>query len=88
MCTSGNLFAFQHIGSDSRPRFLSVMITRLLLSLKKADASDEHGLSLRDPTTHTTIKFADRRFGGSVTSRDEIHLVTFSSTQDGTESQE
>jgi len=88
MRTSGNLFAFQHIESDSRPRFLSVMITRLLLSLKKADAPNEHEWSLGDPTTHTTIKFADRRLGGGVTSRDEIHLVTFSSTQEGTESQE
>ena len=64
------------------------MITRLLLSLRKADAPDEHEWSLGDPTTHTTIKFADRRLGGGVASRDEIHLDTFSSTQEGAESQE
>ena len=64
------------------------MITRLLLSLRKADAPDEHEWSLRDQTMHTTIKFADHRLGGGVASRDEIHLDTFSSTQEGAESQE
>ena len=83
-----HLSAFQNIESDSRPRFLPVMITRLLLSLRKADAPDEHEWSLGDPTTHTTIKFADRRLGGGVASRDEIHLDIFSSTQEGAESQE
>jgi len=64
------------------------MITRLLLSLKKAGASEENRWTLGDLTTHTAIKFADRRLGGGVASRDEIHLVTFSSTQEGTESEE
>jgi len=63
------------------------MITRLLLSLKKASALEENRWTLGDPTTHTTMKFADRRLGGGVTSRDEIHLDTFSSTQEGTESE-
>ena len=64
------------------------MVTRLLLSLKKAGASEGKRWTLRDLTTHTTIKFADRRLGGGVASRDEIYLVTFSSTQEGAESQE
>ena len=60
------------------------MITRLLLSLKKAAASKkEHGWSLGEPTTHMTMRFAERR-GGNVT-RDEIHLDTFLSTHEGTE---
>ena len=63
------------------------MITRLLLSLKKAAASKkEHGWSLGEPTTHTSMRFAGRRGGTNVT-RDEIHLDTFLSTQEGTESQ-
>jgi len=63
-----------------------VMITRLLLSLKKAAASKkEHGWSLGEPTTHTTMRFAGRR--GDITG-DEIHLDTFLSTQEGTESQQ
>ena len=60
------------------------MITRLLLSLKKAAASKkEHGWSFGEPTTHTTMRFA-RRQGD--TTRDEIHLDTFASMQEGTES--
>jgi len=60
------------------------MITRLLLSLKKAAASkEEHGWSFGEPTTHTTMRFAGRR--GDAT-RDEIHLDTFVSAQEGTES--
>jgi len=61
------------------------MITRLLLSLKKAAASKkEHGWSFGEPTMHTTMRFAGRR--GDVT-RDEIHLDIFVSTQEGTEDQ-
>ena len=82
---SGYLFGLQNTESESRLRFLSVMITRLLLSLKKAAASrKEHGWSFGEPTTHTTMRFAGRR--GDAT-RDEIHLDTFLSTHEGTESQ-
>jgi len=80
---SGHLSAFQKIGSESRLRFLPVMVTRLLLSLKKAGASREHGWSLGEPTTHTTMKFADHR--GGVATRDEIPLDTFASRQEGTQ---
>ena len=80
-------FAFQRIASESRSRFLPVMITRLLLSLKKAGAPKEHGWSLGEPTTHTTIRFAERRDLGTAT-RDEISLDTFASAQERTQSQE
>jgi len=59
--------------------YLSVMITRLMLSLKKAATSQENGWSFGEPTTHTTMRFAERR--GGVPARDEIHLDTFASTQ-------
>jgi len=81
LCMSGHFFAFQNIKSESRLRFFPVMITRLLLSLKKAGASQEHGWSFGEPTTHITMKFAERR-GGDVT-RDEIHLDIFASTHEG-----
>jgi len=81
---SGRLFSFQNIESESRPRFLPVMITRLLLSLKKACASQENGWSLGEPTMPTAMKFAERR-GGDVT-RDEIHLDIFVGTYEGNRS--
>jgi len=83
---SGHLSAFQNITSESRLRFVPVMITRLLLSLKKAGASREDGWSLGEPTTHTAMRFADRR--GGVATRDEIPLDSFMSTQERTQSQE
>ena len=73
-------------GSDTCPRFPPVMITRLLLSLKKANASQEHRWSFGEPTTHTTMRFAERR--GGVAVRDVIYLDTFSSTHEGARSQE
>jgi len=83
---SEHLFASRHIQSDSRPRFLPMMITRLLLSLKKAGASQEHGWSFGEPTTYTIMNFAEYRRG--VAMRDEIPLHTLSSTQEGTQSKE
>ena len=85
-CTSGNLFTFQNIGSESHLRCVPVMITRLLLLLKKAGASREDGWSFGEPTTHTTMKFADHR--GGVTTGDEIPLDTFVSTQERTQGHE
>jgi len=82
----GHLFAFRNIASDSRLRFVPMMITRLLLSLKKAGAPREHGWSLGEPTTHTAIKFAERRV--RVTTGDEISLDTFASTYERTRSYE
>jgi len=62
-------------GSDQCLRYLSVMITRLLLSLRKANASQEHGWSFGEPTTYSTMRFAEHR--GGVATRDEIPLDTF-----------
>ena len=78
-----HLSAVQRIESESHLRFVPVMITRLLLSLKKAGDSRERGWSFGEPTTHTTIIFADRR-GGAAT-RDEIPLDTFVGTQERTQ---
>jgi len=61
------------------------MITRLLLSLKEAAASQEQGWSLGELTAHATLRFADRR--GDVITRDEISLDTFASTREGTQIQ-
>jgi len=72
--------------SDQCLRYLSVMITRLLLSLKKANASQECGWSFGEPTTHSTMRFAERR--GGVATRDEIPLDTFLSTHEGSQGQE
>ena len=86
-CTSEYLFAHETIGSEPRFRYLSVMITRLLLSLKKANSSQERAAwSLGELTTHTTMRFAERR--GGVTTRDEmVPLDTFVDTREGTQSQ-
>ena len=73
------------IGSNLRLRFLSVMITRLLLSLRKANASQEPGWSLGGLTTHTTIRFAERL--GDVVTRGETCTDAFASTHEGTQSQ-
>jgi len=83
---SGYLFASEAIGSELRRRFLPVMVTRLLLSLKKAVATQEHGWKLGEPTAHTTMRFAERRGGAST--GDEIRLDTLVSTPEGTQSQE
>jgi len=83
---SGHLFSFKNIESESHFRFIPVMVTRLLLSLKKAGASREDGCSLGEPTTHTTMKFAERR-GGDIT-RNEIHLDIFASMQERTQGRE
>jgi hypothetical protein len=81
---SGYLFTFKAIGSELRLRILPVMVTRLLLSLKKAVASQKHGWSFGEPTTHTTMRFAERRGGDSI--RDEIPLDIFANTREETQS--
>ena len=78
------LFAAGTIGFESCLRFLPVMITRLLLSLKKANTLHEHGWSLEEPTTHINA-FAERR--GGVVARDEMPLDTLADTQEGTQRQ-
>jgi len=61
------------------------MITRLLFSLRKANALQEHGWSFGEPTTHTTMKFAERRGGTTI---DAICLDTFLTTHEETRGQE
>ena len=73
---SRNLFASETIRSDPHLRYLPAMITRLLLSLKKASASQECGWTLGEPTACTTMRFAER----GVATRNEIRLDTFTST--------
>ena len=83
MVYARTLLDFQKtIGSDPCLRFLPVMITRLLLSLKKANTSEEYGWSFGEPTTYTAMRFAERRGGAAM--RDVIHLDTFESTHEGT----
>jgi len=62
------------------------MIIRLLLSLRKAGASQGHGWSLGEPTTHTTMEFTECR--GGVTTRGEIHLDLFASAHEGNQGHE
>ena len=62
-----------------------MMITRLLLSLKKAVATQEYGWNLGEPTAHTTMRFAERR---GAARGDEIPLDIFPSTHEGTQSEE
>jgi hypothetical protein len=76
---SGYLFASEPIGSKPHLRFIPVMVTRLMLSLKKAAAPQKWNFG--EPTTHTAMRFAGRR--GGVSTRDEIHLDVFTSTHEG-----
>jgi len=62
------------------------MITRLLLSLRKASASQEHEWSFGESTAHTALRFVECR-GGAATI-DAIYLDTFSSTREETQSRE
>ena len=62
------------------------MITRLLLSLKKAAASQEDAWSFGEPSEHTTMRFAECQ--GGISTKDEIHLDIFVSTRESTRSQE
>ena len=82
-CTPKHFLTFETIGSDPYLRYLPVMITRLLLSLRKANALQERGWSLGESTT---IRFVERRSGGAMV--DAIYLDTFSSTHEGAQSQE
>ena len=70
-CTFEHLTS-ETIGSEPRLRYLPVMITRLMLSLKKATASQNEAWSLGEPTVHT-MWFIDRQ----VTTGDEMNLDTF-----------
>ena len=85
-CTPKHFLTSETIGSDPCLRYIPVMITRLLFSLRKANASQEHGWSFGEPTTHTTMRFAERRGGGTMV--DAIYLDTFVITHEETRSQE
>jgi hypothetical protein len=76
------LFASRTIRSKPCLRFIPVMVTRLMLSLKKAAASQKW--SFGEPTTYTSMRFAERL--GGVSTRDEINLDIFASTHEGTQS--
>ena len=75
---SQNPFASETIGPEPCLRFLPVMITRLLLSLRKANVPREYAWSLGEPITQSTIGFAEPQ--GRFSVRDEIPLDTFAST--------
>ena len=79
---SGHLIVSETVGSEPRLSFVPVMITRLMLSLKKAATPQENRWSFGEPTAHSAIRFAERRDGG--TTRYESHLDTFASIHEGT----
>jgi hypothetical protein len=79
-----SLFPSENIGFDPRLRYLPVMVTRLMLSLKKATVSQYEAWKLGEPTIDATMRFAERR--GGITTGDEMHLDTFASTYEGTQS--
>ena len=85
-CTPSHFLISETIEFDPYLRYLPVMITRLLLSIRKANALQERGWSLGESTTHTTIRFVERRGGG--TPVDAIYLDTLLSTHEGAQSQE
>jgi hypothetical protein len=62
------------------------MITRLMLSLKEAAVSQENGWSLGEPTTHTTVRFAELQDG--VATGDEMSMDTSANTHEGTKREE
>ena len=47
------------VGPEPHSRYLPVMISRIMLSLKKAAASQGDYWSLGDPSSFTGIRFAD-----------------------------
>ena len=72
-----SFLAPEAVESEPHARYLPVMITRLMLSLKKAAVSQtSEGLwSFGEPAAVTRISFA--RPQGRETSRDEISLDSF-----------
>jgi len=82
---SEGLLVSATIGSEPYLRYLPVMITRLLLSLKKANASQEQAWGLRELSTHTTMEFAESRCG-TTTGSHEMCLEIFASTREETQS--
>ena len=72
-CTSNQFFTSGVVESELHDRYLPVMITRLMLSLKKAAASQGDLWSFGDTTAITRVKFA----APLDTSGDEIGLDNF-----------
>lgn len=60
-CAPKHLFPSETVETELRVSYLPVMITRLLLSLKKASAWQENIWSIGVPTTNTSLRFAERR---------------------------
>lgn len=83
--TPETFLASEPTGSDQCLRFLSVMITRSLLSLRKAAASKGQGWSFGELTAHSAIRFDERR--GGVSTEDGISLGTYASTHGGIQTQ-
>ena len=82
--TLETFLASEPTGSDQCLRFLSVMITRSLLSLRKAAASKGQGWSFGELTAHSAIRFDGRR---GVSTEDGISLGTYASTHGGIQTQ-
>ena len=70
----------QQVGLISFIRYLPMMITRLMLSLKKASTSQEEAWSIGEPT----MRFAEPR--PVVVTSGEIHLDTFANESVGVQS--
>ena len=84
-CTSGHLVSSGIIESESRVRFLPVMIARLMLSLKKASDSKQDIWSFGEPSSDTSVRFAGGR--GLEAARDEIDLDDFRGRHEWTRSE-
>ena len=74
---SERLFVSETIESEPRLRYLPVMITRLLLSLKKANAPQEHEWDLGGTAAHANVRLGERR--GGIVTKNEMCLETFAS---------
>ena len=68
------------MGSEPFVRYTPVMVTRLMLSLKKAAASQVDGWSFGEPT----IRFSEPQ--GAVVTSDEVRPDTFSNGYAGARS--
>lgn len=69
-CTSGHLISSGVVESEPYLRYLPVMIARLMLSLKKATASEVYVWTIGEPaaTAATSVRFAEDH------TRDEMAL--------------
>ena len=79
-CTSEYLFAAERDTPEPYLRYLPVMVTRLLLSLRKVTASREYVWDFGNPTMDA-MDFAKHR--GPMATNEDIRLDTFASTSEG-----